>query len=91
MFFVFLIIFTFPVTVRTICLFDNFEKLSILIEFSRDRLKVWARGCCARVFLVTQYKLGSGTRKIPNSFENESRFDAVVRGMHLLGYMLRIN
>ena len=41
-----------PVIVRTICLFDNFEKLSMLLGFSRDILEGWARGCCMRVFLV---------------------------------------
>ena len=41
-----------PVIVRTICLFDNFEKLSMLLGFSRDVLEGWARVCCVHVFLV---------------------------------------
>ena len=41
-----------PVIVRTICLFDNFEKLSMLLGFSRDILEGWARVCCAHVLLV---------------------------------------
>ena len=41
-----------PVTVRRICLFDNFEKLSMFLGFSRDLLEAWARGCCVHVFLV---------------------------------------
>ena len=49
-----------PVRVRGIHLFGNFEKLSILLEFSSDILEGWARDCCAHVFLVflflnTQY------------------------------------
>ena len=36
---VFFISFTLPVTVRTICRFDDFEKLSILLEFSRNYWK----------------------------------------------------
>ena len=38
--------------VRTICLFVNFEKLSILLGFSRDIVEGWARVCCVHVFLV---------------------------------------
>ena len=41
-----------PVIVRGICLFDNFEKLSMLLGLSRDILAGWARGCCVHVFLV---------------------------------------
>ena len=41
-----------PVIVRKICLFDNFEKLSTLLGFSRYILEGWARGCCVHVFLV---------------------------------------
>ena len=41
-----------PVIVWRICLFDNFEKLSMLLGFSRDILEGWARGCCVHVFLV---------------------------------------
>ena len=41
-----------PVIVCRICLFDNFEKLSMLVGFSRDILKGWARGCCVHVILV---------------------------------------
>ena len=41
-----------PVIVRTICLFDNFEKLSTLLEFSRNILEGWARICCVQVFLL---------------------------------------
>ena len=51
-FFFLLIAFTLPVIVMTICLFDNFEKLSILIKFFRGTLKVRARGCYVGVFLV---------------------------------------
>ena len=40
------------VIVRGICLFDNFEKLSMLLGFSRDILAGWARGCCVHVILV---------------------------------------
>ena len=48
----FLIVFTLPIIVRTICLFDNFEKLAILMEFSRDTLKGWARGRLLRMRIV---------------------------------------
>ena len=41
-----------PVIVRTICLFHNFEKLSMSLGFSKDVLEGWARGCCVHVFLV---------------------------------------
>ena len=41
-----------PVIVRGICLFDNFEKLLMLLGLSRDILEGWARGCCVHVFLV---------------------------------------
>ena len=44
-----------PVLGRRICLFDNFEKLSMLLGFSRDILEWWARGCCVHVFLVIYY------------------------------------
>ena len=37
------ITFTLPVTVRMICRFDDFEKLSILLELSRNILEGWAR------------------------------------------------
>ena len=40
---VFFIIFTVPVKVRTICGFDNLEKLSTLLEFLRNILEGWAR------------------------------------------------
>ena len=33
-------------------MFDNFEKLSMLLRFSKDILERWARGCCMHVFLV---------------------------------------
>ena len=46
------IAFTLLVIVRTICLFDNFEKLSVLLGFSSDIMEGWARVCCAHVFLV---------------------------------------
>ena len=49
---VFFIAFPLPVIVRTICLFDNFEKLSILFGFSRDILEGWARVCFVHVFLL---------------------------------------
>ena len=42
----------FPVIVRRICLFENFENLSLLLGFKRDILEGWARGCCVHVFLV---------------------------------------
>ena len=38
--------------VMTICLFDNVEKLSMLLGFSRDIVEGWARVCCVHVFLV---------------------------------------
>ena len=41
-----------PVLVRGICVFDNFEKLLMLLGLSRDILEGWARGCCVHVFLV---------------------------------------
>ena len=41
-----------PVIVRGICLFDNFEKLSMSFGLSRDILERWARGCYVDVFLV---------------------------------------
>ena len=41
-----------PVIVRGICLFDNFEKLLMLLGLSRDILEGWARGYCVHVFLV---------------------------------------
>ena len=41
-----------PVKVCWICFFDNFEKLSMLVGFSRDLLEGWARGCCVHVILV---------------------------------------
>ena len=41
-----------PVIVRRICLFENFEKLSLLLGFLDDILEGWARGCCVHVFLV---------------------------------------
>ena len=37
------ITFTLPVAVRTICHFDDFEKLTILLQFSRNILEGWAR------------------------------------------------
>ena len=49
---VFFIALPLPVIVRTICLFDNFEKLSMLLGFSGDLLKGWARICCVHVYLV---------------------------------------
>ena len=45
-------VFSFPLMVRKICLFDNFEKLFTLLVFSRDILEGWARVCCVHVFLV---------------------------------------
>ena len=54
---IFFIALPLPVIVRTICLFDNFEKLSMLLGFSRDVLKGWARVCCRHVFLVYIYIL----------------------------------
>ena len=41
-----------PVIVRGICLFDNFEKLSMSLGLSEDILAGWARGCCVHVLLV---------------------------------------
>ena len=41
-----------PVIVRKISLFDNFEKLSMLLGFWRDILEGWARGSGVHVFLV---------------------------------------
>ena len=35
--------------------FNNFEKLSMLLGFSRDILDGWVRNCCAHVFLVLLY------------------------------------
>ena len=49
------IAYPFPVIVRGICLFDNFEKLSTLVGLSRDILEGWARGCCVHVFLVQAF------------------------------------
>ena len=46
-----------PVIVRRICLFDNYEKLSMLHEFSREVLEGWARSCCVHVFLVIKLLL----------------------------------
>ena len=46
------VVYPLPVIVRRICLFDNFEKLSMLLGFSGDTLEGWARGCCMHVFLV---------------------------------------
>ena len=54
------------VIVRGICLFDNFEKLSMLLRLSKDILAWWARGCCENVFLVavsTEVLLSSSTAK----------------------------
>ena len=51
--------FALPVIVRTICLFDNFEKLLKLLRFSRDMLEGWARVCCVHVFLVYFLKLSA--------------------------------
>ena len=42
-----------PVIVREICLFDNFEKLSMLLRLSRDMLEGWARSCSVHVFLAS--------------------------------------
>ena len=50
----FFIAFPLPVAVRIKCLFDNFEKLAILLRFSRDILEGWAKICCVHVFLVSQ-------------------------------------
>ena len=36
---------------RTTCLYDNFEKLSILLEFSIDILEGWVRICCLHLIL----------------------------------------
>ena len=49
---VFLILHVLPAIVRGICLFDNFEKLSMLLGVLRDILEGWARGSCVHVFLV---------------------------------------
>ena len=49
---VFFIALPLPVVVRTICLFDNFEKFSMLLGFSRYVLEGWERVCCVNVFLV---------------------------------------
>ena len=46
------IAFPFLAIVRTICLLDNFEKLSMLLGFLRDTVEGWARVCCVHVFLV---------------------------------------
>ena len=46
------IAFPLVVIIKTICLFDNFEKLSTLLGFSRDILEEWASVCCLHVFLV---------------------------------------
>ena len=48
-----------PVIVRRICLFDNFEKLSMLLGLSRDTLEGWAWGCCVHAFLVNNEKYSS--------------------------------
>ena len=40
------------IIVKMICLFDNFEKLSMLLGFSRYILEGWAKVCCVHVFLV---------------------------------------
>ena len=50
-----------PVIVRGIYLFDNFEKLSMLLGLSRDILEGWARGCCVHVFLVINSKINVKT------------------------------
>ena len=42
--------FPLPVIVWRICLVDNFEKLSMLLGFSRDILEGWVRGCCVHGF-----------------------------------------
>ena len=49
------IVYPLPIIVRGICLFDNFEKLSMLLGLSRDILEEWVKGCCVHVFLVTLY------------------------------------
>ena len=49
----------FSLIVKTICLFDNFEKLSMLLGFSRDILEGWARVCCVHVFLVNKSTISS--------------------------------
>ena len=43
------------VIARRTCLFDIFEKLSMLLGFSSDILEWWAKGCCVHVFLVINY------------------------------------
>ena len=48
-----------PVIVRGVCLFDNFEKLSMLLGLSTDILEGWARGCCLHVFLVQYVNKGN--------------------------------
>ena len=48
----FFIAYHLPVIVKRICLSDNFEKLSMLLGFSRDIMEGWVRGCCVHVFLV---------------------------------------
>ena len=45
-------VFFIALIVRTICLFENLEKLSILFGFSRDVFEGCARVCCVHVFLV---------------------------------------
>ena len=49
---IFFIVHPLPVIVRRICLFENFEKLTLLLGFLRDKLEGWARGCCVHIFLV---------------------------------------
>ena len=45
-----------PGIVCRICLFDSFEKLSIVLGILRDILEGWARGYCLHVFLVNSMR-----------------------------------
>ena len=56
--------FPLPVIVRTICLFENFEKLSTLLGFSKDILEWWVRVCCVHEFLVNVFSKMDGYSKI---------------------------
>ena len=55
---VFFIALPLRIIVKTIGLFDNFEKLSMLHWFSRDVLEGWARVCCVHAFLVIRENHG---------------------------------
>ena len=64
-----------PVIVRGIYLFDNFEKLSMLVGLLRDILEGWARGCCVHVFLVV--KSVNGQNEITNLYQS---IDSTISG-----------